>query len=494
MRRNKPPERLPDAVREHPEVVAACRARDVGKLFRVVQNLTEDGAKFTNSHLGRRCELTPAQVADYIHRRREVEHFAVLERIADGLGIPGYRLGIGRRAWEPRPTRASQPPTGASQGADDRSAAGRPPNAAADPDDPDPVIDLSHAGTVEALSALLEWPMRRRRFLAASGAALVVPAHHWLLEPGPLRSVAQGRPVSPEAMDELESIIDRQAALGDRIGIDAALPGLEGSLGTIVSVIKRNSYAQPVGKRLYAAASGLARTIGWLHYENGDPDAARHYMVTALKAAHDSGDRPLGAYTLARLANVETSFGDPMHSVILLQTAQAGARRTLVPRQQADVQAMLASAHGRLHDVEATRRAAETATTLVADATAADEPAYLHWIDPAEIAGVNGRAFMLAGAPTHSRDYLESAISNLKATLPRDKAKHHLHLASVMLHLGDVDAACAQAHQGTDIVSQLGGSRVTSFARDFATSLTPYRTNPTAAAYLDRTHHLLATI
>jgi hypothetical protein len=477
-RRNQPPARLPEAVRDHPEVIAACRARDVGKLFRVVQNLTEEPNKFTNSHLARRCELTVAQVADYMCGRREVEHFAVLERIADGLGIPGYRLGIGRRPWEPRPVR----PGSVSQGSD--AAGSTLTDSMSD-------INVARLGTVEALSALLEWPMRRRRFLAASGAALIIPAHEWLLDPGPLKAAANGRPVSPEAMDELERIIDQQSVLSDRIGIDAALPGLRGLLGTVVSLIKRNSYSQAVGTRLYSSASTVSRTIGWLNYENDDPDAARHYMVAALKAAHAAGDRQLGAYTLARLANVENAFGDPRHAVIMLQTAQTGTPHVLVARQQADIWAMLAMSYGRLHDVDATRRAADTAAALIADARGDGDPGYLAWIDSAEVTSMSGRAFIHAGAHADSRAYLEAAIAKLHATLPRDRARHQLHLASVLIASGEVEQACAYAQQGTDILDRLGGARVTSFARDFATNLAAYRANPTAAAYLDRNHDLL---
>jgi hypothetical protein len=333
--------------------------------------------------------------------------------------------------------------------------------------------------------------MRRRRFLAASGAALIIPAHEWLLDPGPLKAAANGRPVSPEAMDELERLVRQQAAFSEEIGIDAALPGLRGTLGTVVSLIKRNSYSQAVGKRLYGTASELSRQIGWLHYEDGDLDAAHRYLVTALKAAHDSNDRPLGAYTLMLMSALAAYHGDPIHAVIMLQTAQAGGRGELAPRQEAGISAALARAHGKLGEVEAVRREADRAMKLVAEPFSEEDPSYIRWIDAGDLAGANGRAFLFANAPQDARRYLESAIANMSASVPRDRAIYSFCLASTALRTGEVEHACAVAQQGTDILDRLGGARVTSFARDFATSLGAYRANPTAAAYLDRNHDLL---
>ncbi len=98
--RNQPPDFLPEAVRDHPEVVKACRNRDVGRLFRLVGNLTEEPARFSNSHLARRCGLSKSRVAEYMDRKRQAISLDVLARIADGLRIPGARFQLAPRPWE----------------------------------------------------------------------------------------------------------------------------------------------------------------------------------------------------------------------------------------------------------------------------------------------------------------------------------------------------------------------------------------------------------
>ncbi|GAA3481685.1 hypothetical protein GCM10018966_062160 [Streptomyces yanii] len=47
-----------------------------------------------------RCGLTPSRVGEVIAGQCQLQHMDVIERIADGLRIPGQMLGLARRAWE----------------------------------------------------------------------------------------------------------------------------------------------------------------------------------------------------------------------------------------------------------------------------------------------------------------------------------------------------------------------------------------------------------
>jgi transcriptional regulator with XRE-family HTH domain len=107
--RNRPPDYLPPEVCNHPEVINACRARDIGRLFRLINNLTDGPHRFTASHLARRCELTQSRVADYMTNRTRATSIKVVTRIADGLHIPGPMLGIMPRPWELQPQPPSAP-------------------------------------------------------------------------------------------------------------------------------------------------------------------------------------------------------------------------------------------------------------------------------------------------------------------------------------------------------------------------------------------------
>ncbi|GEC08756.1 hypothetical protein SSP24_64110 [Streptomyces spinoverrucosus] len=90
------PQELPARLLTDPEMIDACRVRDFARVFRLVKIR----AGIYPSMIARRCELTPSRVGEVIAGQRQLQHMDVIERIADGLRIPGHMLGLARRAWE----------------------------------------------------------------------------------------------------------------------------------------------------------------------------------------------------------------------------------------------------------------------------------------------------------------------------------------------------------------------------------------------------------
>lgn len=87
---------LPDSLLASPAMRRACADRDVGAIF----GLARDHAGMSLSRLARLCEMTPSRVGDYIKGRAHVRQQHVVERVADGLRIPGELLGLAPRPWE----------------------------------------------------------------------------------------------------------------------------------------------------------------------------------------------------------------------------------------------------------------------------------------------------------------------------------------------------------------------------------------------------------
>lgn len=110
-RRNDPPPHVPIAVRDRADVMKACADRDLGRFFNLIRNLTDGPAQFTASHIARRCELTPTRVGEYIAGKYKRVTVEVIERVADGLHIPGTYFGLGRRPWEEADQLAAAPVT-----------------------------------------------------------------------------------------------------------------------------------------------------------------------------------------------------------------------------------------------------------------------------------------------------------------------------------------------------------------------------------------------
>ncbi|MFJ1565645.1 helix-turn-helix domain-containing protein [Streptomyces erythrochromogenes] len=78
------PTSLPDWAWERADVRQALRTRDVGAVFRYVQQYS--GA--SQARIAAAVGMTQARVNEIINRRREVSRLDVYERIADGLNMP----------------------------------------------------------------------------------------------------------------------------------------------------------------------------------------------------------------------------------------------------------------------------------------------------------------------------------------------------------------------------------------------------------------------
>lgn len=112
-RRNDPPPHLPVAIRDRADVMQACADRDLGRFFNLIRNLTDGPAQFTASHIARRCEMTPTRVGEYIAGKYKRPTVDVIERVADGLHVPGAYFGLSPRPWEREDRRpgAAEAPT-----------------------------------------------------------------------------------------------------------------------------------------------------------------------------------------------------------------------------------------------------------------------------------------------------------------------------------------------------------------------------------------------
>ncbi|WP_435848535.1 helix-turn-helix domain-containing protein [Streptomyces javensis] len=67
----------------------ACRSRDFARIFRLVKLK----AGVYPSRIAALCGMTPSRVGEIMAGRRTPAHIDVIERVADGLRVPGAMLG-----------------------------------------------------------------------------------------------------------------------------------------------------------------------------------------------------------------------------------------------------------------------------------------------------------------------------------------------------------------------------------------------------------------
>ncbi len=92
----EPPHELPDRLLRDAEMIEACRQREFARIF----DLVRTRAGIFPSLIARRCDLTPSRVGEVLRKQRVIKDISVIERVADGLRIPGRMLGLTVRAWE----------------------------------------------------------------------------------------------------------------------------------------------------------------------------------------------------------------------------------------------------------------------------------------------------------------------------------------------------------------------------------------------------------
>jgi tetratricopeptide (TPR) repeat protein len=89
--------------------VTACQERRIGDVFLLLKNR----AGIYPARIARLTGLTTSRVTEYMSGSRIITNMDVIERIADGLHIPGHLLGLARRNWEPSTPAVQQVDTAA---------------------------------------------------------------------------------------------------------------------------------------------------------------------------------------------------------------------------------------------------------------------------------------------------------------------------------------------------------------------------------------------
>ena len=284
MPRNAPPDHLPAEVRDRPDVVRACYDRDIGRLFRLINNLTDGPEQFTPSHIARRCGLSPSRVGEYMSAQRRVTSIAVIGRIADGLHISGVRFQLDRRPWElSEPQRARPAP--------------------------------EHPIGWEELGEM------RRRVLLAGGLAAAVPA----LNIDELTRLAAALDDARRFMDgPVPAYFHRQLDLCAKsdgtAGPKETLPSVLGIIAAIESNARQ--VKMQARRELINVSARAAEFAGWLYRDIGELTSTGYWHDRAMEWAQECGDTAMQGYVLLKKSQTAWDARDGARMLSLAQAAQ----------------------------------------------------------------------------------------------------------------------------------------------------------------------------
>ncbi|WP_052595184.1 helix-turn-helix domain-containing protein [Luteipulveratus mongoliensis] len=289
----------------------------------------------------------------------------------------------------------------------------------------------------------------------ASGAPpvsdLQVIASVWeweFLPENPDASRSRGRRIGAADVEMLRSARTRYENMYRQVGGVATIGRVSSFLDQHATPLLHGTFTDKTGRGLHQAAASLAAVAGICAFDAADHDLARRYLHDALGLARTGGDRGLGCYVIALLANQSFLLGDYPQS---LAFAGAGLRATgpqISQALRADLSLTLAKAYARLGAATDSHQQMTAAERAASNIRPENEPPETSYIQPGLV------ELQLAEALTHLNDLKPARRFAEQAARmpahPRGRVQRLATLARVELSEGDADSASALAHTMVD--------------------------------------------
>jgi len=425
----KGPCELPTALLRDPEMVHACRIRDFSAIFRLVRRR----AGIYPSRIAALCGMTPSRVGEIMSGRRKLAHIDVIERVADGLRIPGAMLGLAHRPWEiPSRAMVTEP-------------------------EPSPVArteqeEEGDRGGMKGLDDIL--------------------------------SLVNEDCVTRPMLTAIQSSIEDYWRRDDQHGGAALRPAVVGQLRHVQRLMV-SATDDGLKRGMQSLAAELARLAGWAYFDARRYSTARSYFSQALLLAKDIGDRQFIANVLSCMSLLATYEGGAGEAAALACAAQDTARDT---SPSALVMSMLhmreAFALASLRDAAACYKAIDKAHQNFE--RAADEgpaPQWVRYFDETKLVVDTGIALAQLGEPHKAEPLIAEGFRRENATQQRGRAFHAFWLATTQLQQGALDQACDTAGLALELATSVESPRVTGHVREFHARLQPYARETSVIAF-----------
>ncbi|MFD7903095.1 hypothetical protein ACFV4G_12700 [Kitasatospora sp. NPDC059747] len=419
---------LPSRLLVDPEMISACAARDFARIFQ----LAKRRGGFHPSRIARACELTPSRVSEVMKGKPKITNMDIIERIADGLRIPGRMLGLADRHWERPAVPAQRRPVVAAQQAS-------------------PVL----ARTTSDLDDTL--------------------------------AIAAGTRVTQPVLRSLQASIEDYWRRDDEHGGEALRPAVIGQLNYVKGIL-RDTEDPNFQRSLHGIAAELARLTGWTYFDARQHSTARGYFTESLRLAREIDDRQFIANVLACLSLQATYQDKAEDAITLARAAQDSARLDRgTPRLMAMLHMREAFGHASAHDQGATHEAIREAQHHFGRiAPTDDDPAWVQYFDQTKLTVDTGIALGQLGDATAAEPLIAEALRTEPTTNLRGRAFHTFWLARTQLQCRRVELACATAGQALDLAAIVESPRVAAHLREFRQLLRPHHRTPAAVELAGR--------
>lgn len=367
------PEQINPDIWDELDMRRALAVRDIGTVYRLLRR-----AGVSQRQIGQLTGQSQAEVSEII-KDRQVISYDVLERIADGLGIPRGYMGL---AYSPD-------------------------------SDPTPIVEQ------ELLSEQDE-EMKRRNLFKHGGAVMFGVAVFG--QPEPIRVVIAPTPQSAQLgmsdVARLEAVTAKFRTLDRQYGGMGILDAVQVQYRQAEYLMKSASN-DDVRRRIAAALADHGSLAGWVANDVGQGDVARDHLYRALDFAGSSGDRTVVSNTLRHTGRIEAHRGDPSYALKFLQLGEMGGPpvelRATIKADQAKLYAQLGE---HRFATEALRACDDNDNT-------------------ADLRGVTGEARALLGDLDGAHADLTAASANRTTATARSAAIEACLIATIYVQAGE---------------------------------------------------------
>ena len=357
---------------------------------------------------------------------------------------------------------------------------------------------------VPFLAAALETPEARLRQAVAyaRGDRLArlpgaVTALRALLPPGdalePL-TPRTGRRVGADTVARLAARVHALRRADDVLPGGDLLGPARRELAAAVTLVRRSTYREDVGRGLLVQVGELAQITGWIAFDAGRLDEAARAYRLGLTAARRAGDGPLAAHLASSLAyQWSCTPGRERDGVELARAALDESGPDAPGRARAlflDRLAWACAKAGPAYAQDALRNLGRAHEAL-ADEDDRGAPRWAYWVDDAELEVMDARVFTELRRPLRAVPPLSRVLAGYDPTHVRELALYRSWLAVALADANEPEQAAAEAVRVLELSAELASDRTAARARVVLRRLRPFADVPAVRTVLAEYGHLL---
>lgn len=315
-----------------------------------------------------------------------------------------------------------------------------------------PAVLLGVSGHLDQ-PPILDGVDRRDIFGGAVGLAVAVLLPQAVATPGRI-DAAQAA--------QCWTALRRLFELDDRHGGATVYQVAEGMARRLQDALRRGSYSSAVGRELQSVTAATMEHAGWLAYDAGWQQKARHWWLETCHAA-DLAGVPATRVTALASMSLQASYtpGGGRETVDLVHAARTAAKEGQPPSPTllSLLAAREAVGHAHIGDRAATVSAISQARQWLDHGRQGDEPFWLDFWGPANLARHETRVALATRNGKSAELAARAALASSDAdSFPRNHVTYTVGLASILAQRRQLDEAISLTSDAIHGIQEVQGS------------------------------------